>query len=231
MIPNSDKLHLGCGLTTPRSWINLDGSWNAWFAKHPRLRRAIRAVPILPSSQLDIPWSPDILIHDVRKGLPFPDNSLSAIYSSHFLEHLYMREADALLEECFRVLRPGGVIRMVVPDLRAILSDYDGHAAATSNGDAPQADITVRKLLLRRQDPPRGNFIYRIYNSFNDFQIHKWMYDADSLAFHIRRAGFVDVGEMKYLESRIPQIEEIEHADRVLNGGLVVEGVKPSPHA
>ncbi len=226
----SDRLHLGCGLTTPSSWVNLDGSWNAWFAKHPRLRRVLRALPILPSSQLDIPWSPDILIHDVRKGLPFPDNSLSAIYSSHFLEHLYMREADALLAECFRVLRPDGVIRMVVPDLRAILSGYDGQEA-TSNGDAPHGDITVRKLLLRRQDPPRGNLIYRIYNSFNDFQIHKWMYDANSLAFHIRRAGFANVSEMKYLESRIPQIDEIEHADRVLNGGLVVEGIKPMPNA
>jgi len=53
-----------------------------------------------------------------RKGdrLPFDDCSINFIYSEHFFEHLFLDEAVALLKECYRILRPFGVIRSVVPD-------------------------------------------------------------------------------------------------------------------
>ena len=55
------------------------------------------------------------------------------------------------------------------------------------------------------------------------------MYDADSLAHLVMRCGFEDVQERGFLESAIPGIEEVELAERVLNGvGVCVEGVKPS---
>jgi len=111
------RLHLGCGLNTPEDWINLDGSWNAWLAKHPIMRRLFKALRVLPPSLFNIPWSPDILFHDVRKPLPFQNESLCAIYASHLLEHLYLEEAKRLMKECFRVLQPGGILRMVVPDM------------------------------------------------------------------------------------------------------------------
>lgn len=65
------RLHLGCGLNTPEGWINLDGSWNARLAKHSTLRRFLKAFHVLPASLLEVPWSPDILNHDVRNPLPF----------------------------------------------------------------------------------------------------------------------------------------------------------------
>jgi len=225
------RVHLGCGLTTPAGWINVDGSWNARLAKHPCLRRALHALRILPGEKFAVPWRSDILIHDVRKPLPFPDSSVGEIYSSHMLEHLYFEEAKRLLEECFRILQAGGVLRMVVPDLRAFITEYLGEKpVGDSSGErAPvtPADRLNERLLLRPAARGSGGLL-GIYAALKDFHSHKWMYDADSLAAHFQRAGFAEVQAMPFQDSRIHGIEEVEQASRVLNGeGICVEGVKP----
>lgn len=61
---------------------------------------------------------------DLSQGIPFPDQSFSVVYHSHFLEHLPKQAAVDLLRECCRVLIPGGVIRVVVPDLEQIVRTY-----------------------------------------------------------------------------------------------------------
>lgn len=225
------RLHLGAGLNTPEGWINLDGSWNAWLAKYPNLRRLLKTIHILPASQLDIPWNPNVLIHDIRKPLPFRTNSLSAIYASHLLEHLYLEEAKHLLKECYRVLEPGGVLRMVVPDLRAIVLEYieaKSFDPSDYNKSMSPADKLINRLLMRSPQPPSGNLIYRLYRSLKDFHSHKWTYDADSLIRYFRWAELEDVKEMQFCQSRIEGIEKIEEAGRVLNGiGICIEGIKP----
>ncbi len=71
-----------------------------------------------------VPAGPDVLAVDLRKRLPFADATLDAVYASHVLEHLTPLEARLLLGEMRRVLRPGGVVRIVVPDLEAIVRGY-----------------------------------------------------------------------------------------------------------
>jgi len=225
----SRKLHLGCGMNIVDGWINLDGSWNARLAKHPNLKRLLKFFRIFPASLANIPWNTEILIHDLRKPLPFHDNYFSAIYASHLLEHLYLEQAKHLLKECFRVLKPCGVLRMVVPDLSAIILEYMGEAIyQDSDKEMSRADRLNKRLLLRHTAPPTGNFIYRIYNALKDFHSHKWMYDADSLTGYFKSAGFVNVKEMTLHQSLIEDIKKIEEKGRVLNGcGICVEGVKP----
>jgi SAM-dependent methyltransferase len=221
------RVHLGCGLKTPGGWINLDGSWNAWLGKYPTVRRVLKALDLLPSSAIGIPWSPDILIHDVRKPLPFHDNSIWAIYASHLLEHLYLQEGKRLLKECFRILKPGGILRMVVPDLKAIVMEYmDGkpfNNASDEIEELSRADRLNKRLAFRSPNPISENIFYRIYAAFKDFHSHKWMYDADSLIWYFKWADFVDVHEMQFGRSRIEGIAKIEEEGR----GIYVEGVKP----
>lgn len=57
-------------------------------------------------------------------GIPLPDEAFDVVYHSHLLEHFTKPAAAAFLKECFRVLRPGGVIRVAVPDLEAIARNY-----------------------------------------------------------------------------------------------------------
>ena len=227
-----NRLHLGCGLTTPAGWINIDGSWNARLAKRPVLRRLAHSLHLTPADKLSVPWDSSIFIHDVRKPLPFPPDSADVIYSSHLLEHLYFDEARRLIQECFRVLTARGVLRVVVPDLRAIIREYlgDGQIGQPSKDfEALQpADRLNHRLLMRSPSPSNGNFLYRIYTALKDFHQHKWMYDASSLKALLESAGFVAVEEMPLHTSRIAGIEDVEQPSRVADGqGICVEGVKP----
>lgn len=65
-----------------------------------------------------------LLSLDVRKGLPYKDNTVKYIYASHFLEHFSRKDAEYFLKECYRVMKKGGVIRIVVPDLQAGIKNY-----------------------------------------------------------------------------------------------------------
>jgi predicted SAM-dependent methyltransferase len=231
MLGESRKLHLGCGLNTPEGWIHVDGSWNAWMAKYPTLRRVFKVIRFLPADLKDIAWNPDIIIHDLRKPLPFPNDHFTAIYASHLLEHLYLNEAKALLKEGVRVLIPGGILRMVVPDLRSILAEYMGgrpSGEGSENREANhRADRLNERLMFRSCKPRSGNIFLRIYSSLKDLHSHKWMYDAESLIFYFQEAGLVNVREMEYLRSQIEGIEKIEKAESILNGeGICVEGRK-----
>lgn len=226
------RLHLGCGLTAPQGWLNVDGSWNARLAKFPLLRAFAAALHVIPRHVAETPWSRDIFISDLAKALPFPDGSFEAVYSSHTLEHLHLEEAHRLLKECYRVLAPGGVARMVVPDVKAFVQDYLGQRSVWWPDEpfVPRtaADRFNRNLNLRPLERGRASLLYRFYNNLTDLSSHKWMFDADSLSYHMSDVGFQEVAERQFLDSRITGIGDVERADRLLDGqGVAVEGVKP----
>jgi SAM-dependent methyltransferase len=101
-------VNIGCGAVFHKDWVNLDVA-----PSDPAVRR----------------W-------DARSGLPFDDGAVVACYASHVLEHLSKVEASRLLAECQRVLRPGGVIRLVVPDLEGIARHYVRLLDAAEGGSA-----------------------------------------------------------------------------------------------
>lgn len=116
---------------------------------------------------------------------------------------------------------------MVVPDLRAIVEEYL-NARGVDASEPSLADRVNVRLMLRDASAPTGALPYRMYKVVKDFHSHKWMYDAQSLASRLREAGFADVQQRDFLDSRIAGIEEVEAAGRVLDGaGVCVEGIKP----
>jgi SAM-dependent methyltransferase len=226
------RLNLGCGLRTHPSWINVDGSWNARLAKHPFVRKTLSSLRILPTGQAEVVWSRDIFVHDIRKPLPFADASADAVYASHVLEHLYREQGHQLIRESLRVLIPGGVVRIVVPDLHTIVREYLGDRPSgevpSSEKALPPGDLFNERLLMRRPSPPKNNLILRIYEIWQDFHSHKWIYDEQSLSSLLRSVGFADVVRREYAESLIPNITDVEDPSRILNGaGICIEGRKP----
>jgi len=165
--------------------------------------------------------------------LPFPNASATAIYASHVLEHLYREEGQRLMAETFRVLQAGGVLRVVVPDLRAIVEEYLRNGTAKNkrvdSESLGPAERFNQRLLMRWPTPTSSNLLYRIYTSWQDFHSHKWMYDADSLIALFVRSGFVQIERRDCYESRIADIRQVEEPSRILDGeGVCVEGVKPT---
>jgi glycosyltransferase involved in cell wall biosynthesis/SAM-dependent methyltransferase len=89
-------LNLGCGSAFHPDWINID------FHDHGGA----------------------VLAYDLRLGIPLPDATVDVVYHSHVLEHFTCEGGKTLLAECFRVLRPGGLLRIAVPDLENIARAY-----------------------------------------------------------------------------------------------------------
>lgn len=76
------------------------------------------------------PTSPHVQAHNLLQGFPFPSDHFDVVYHSQVLEHFPKEKAPAFMAECYRVLRPGGVLRVVVPDLENIAKEYLRHLAA-----------------------------------------------------------------------------------------------------
>jgi len=110
------RLNIGCGLNAPSGWINIDASFIARLSKWGGLYKVLcRLFRIHP-----VPWPKNIKIWDVRRGIPFPDGSVKAVFTSHMLEHMTYEDAKFVVRECYRCLCEGGVIRVIIPDLYAM---------------------------------------------------------------------------------------------------------------
>lgn len=219
----SDWLHLGCGLIAPAKWLNVDGSPQAAFTRHPRLKCLLVSLGLYPRSQAEIPWPSNILCLNLCKKLPFKDERFTAIYSSHTFEHLYRDDALALAKECHRVLKPGGVCRIVVPDLAIAIQQYLQNSSQADVNDAADQMMDALGLYPRFAKPG----IWGMYQNLRSFHNHKWMYDTKSLKQILSNAGFTKVTHPKAFEGRLPDLTQIESSSRVLNGaGIIAEGIK-----
>lgn len=89
-------LNVGCGNKLHKDWVNVDMASN----------------------------SKDVVVANLLKGIPFPDESFDVVYHSQVLEHFPKEKAQNFIKECFRVLKPDGIIRVVVPDLENIVDEY-----------------------------------------------------------------------------------------------------------
>jgi len=83
---------------------------------------------------------PGVLEHDLRLGVPFADGHFDCVYSAHMLEHLPRPLAPRFLAECLRVLKPGGVLRLVLPDLESAARRYLDHLDRAEAGDEIAAE-------------------------------------------------------------------------------------------
>jgi SAM-dependent methyltransferase len=204
------KLNLGCGDHTPAGWINVDYAVGARLAQLPLFG--------LLNSRLrlfNLDWDKGILAHNLTKPFPWSDDSVDAIYSSHTLEHMTREQGRTFLEECYRVLKPGGIIRIVVPDLEQIVKKY-------SDGELP-ADRFVDALGVSFSDPKDGPLKRRL--AFLIRYPHKCMYDSKSLSNAMKEAGF-DSRPRKKLDSDIEDIDKVELRD-LMDGSIIIEGKKP----
>lgn len=148
------RLNLGCGPNRKPGWLNVD----------------------LAAPQADLHL-------DLREPLPFPAGSASVIYSEHFLEHLeYPEEVTRHLRESMRLLRPGGLFSVGVPDAGRIVRAY-------VLGDEEYYTLGGARLHPEWCDTRMHNLNY----TFRQAGEHRYAYDLETLQRVLETAGFVDV--------------------------------------
>jgi predicted SAM-dependent methyltransferase len=155
------RLHVGCGTLYKDGWVNVD----------------------LAGTRVDLPWN-------LAEPLPFPPRSVDAIFHEHLLEHLTYAQGVELHRRCLSLLKPGGVLRIGVPD---------GGAALQAYAMAPTADAG-------RWPTPMARVASLTYDSG-----HRSIYDAETLELSCMAAGFVKAECREFGEGDLqPNADSVE---------------------
>ncbi len=168
------KLHIGCGQNYFEGWINIDNNSDNNIAK------------------LDLNF-------DLRNPLPFNDNSVDFIYNEHFLEHLNVEEGLRALQDFLRVLKPGGVMRIAMPDLQKIIQVYLDDNWKERCGKS----LTKYGLGFVQTKAELLNINFRAWG-------HKWLYDWEELERRLKEAGARHIQQCVIYKSAHPELCQLE---------------------
>jgi predicted SAM-dependent methyltransferase len=157
------RLHLGCGGEPKENWVNID----------------------LVGDPIQLAWN-------LAKGVPFEDNSVDAIFHEHLLEHIPLRSGFILMNESFRVLKPGGILRIGVPDAGGLLDSYNGDGSYIEeiHPNRPTRLLAVQELFYWHR--------------------HTTMFDEETLALMFRAAGFEEPKRRKFGDTDLGQAPDTE---------------------
>jgi SAM-dependent methyltransferase len=199
-------LNLACGTRMHQGWNNVDFSPYARVARRPALAWLLGASGFLSEERKQrlAAVDPQIIAWDLRRGIPFPPETFDGVYHSHFLEHIESSCALGLLRQCHTVLKRGGILRVVVPDLELLVNDYTravDRLKKHSDASLEQHQLAVAGLfdqMVRRdstgttQQTSRVRYVERLIrgNAADTGELHRWMYDEFSLRDLLGKAGF-----------------------------------------
>jgi len=240
-------LNLGAGQKAHPEMTNIDYSVFLKIAKSSLLKSVLKKTGFLTKERQVIldGFDKDAILHDLSKGIPFPDGSFNVIYHSHLLEHLDRVTARTFIEHCMAKLKPGGTLRVVVPNLRAFVEDYLSayKAAVDDPGQKRRYDEATYSLLQQMvetetsgtagQTPLRRmleNLLLGDRRRRGD--LHLWMYDEFSLSELLKSIGLQDVEVCQSDTSRIERWSEFgldinEDGSPYKKRSVYVEGTRP----
>jgi len=204
-------LNLGCGTKTSPHTVNIDFSIYQRIRKAPGGKLVARAlVRGVRREHLDS-MDDNLVVHDLRKGIPVATSSVDAVYHSHTQEHLDREDVPGFLAEAFRVLRPDGIHRVVVPDLEALVREY----LESLDARRLDHDVAIERIIgqcVRREafgtsrQPPVRRRLENIIlgDARRRGETHQWMWDWWNLTRSLEQAGFVSVKQLDAYTSDIP---------------------------
>jgi predicted SAM-dependent methyltransferase len=178
-------VNIGAGPLGRDGWINIDGWMNPGIT----------------------------FVHDCRHGIPLANNAARAIYAEHFLEHIdYIEDVPVFLHECLRILEPGGVLRIIVPDAEKYLDAY-----ATPGWD---------KMRLLQKEPSftKMEIVNEIFRGGGCGILHRYAYDFETIDKVLTKAGFREIRKLSFGLSALPELA-IDHPNRA-HESLYVEAMK-----
>jgi predicted SAM-dependent methyltransferase len=149
---------------------------------------------------------------DLREPLPFPDRSAETIYGEHVFEHLaHPVDTHAFLRECLRILRPGGALKLAVPDAGAVVRAYV---------DQDAAGIFEHARTVGWHPPECRTAMDHVNYTFRQGDQHQYAWDAETLLLLLSDRGFERARERMFDAA-------LDSEDRQI-GGLLVEAFRPT---
>jgi len=178
-------LNIGCGTDYKNGWINIDNNSDNNIKK------------------LDLNW-------DLKYALPFADNSVDFIYNEHFLEHLTVEDGVNVTKDFIRVLKPKGVLRIAMPDLKNTVEKYF---------DPNWKNAPVIKKFGLEYIQTKAEMINIGFRAWG----HKWLYDAEELQRRLKEAGCINIKMCKLRQSDYDNLMNIETREE---STLIAEVIK-----
>lgn len=163
-LDSKNYLDIGCGHNAHKNFVNLDYEW-------------------LPN--VDVVW--DI----VAKPFPFPDNRFDGIYTEHCLEHIPFEACQKNMHEFYRILKPGGRVRIIVPDGEIYATIY--------NRQKQGEDIKMPHEEGYISPMARINGIFRGHG-------HLFIYDFVTMQRMLEKCGFKNIKKLSYKQGANPDL-------------------------
>jgi predicted SAM-dependent methyltransferase len=183
------KLHIGAGWRRFEGWLNTD-----------------------------LELIPEVMRMDATQQFPFDDETFQYIYAEHMIEHVPYEKGVYMLRECHRVMRKGGVIRVITPDLAAIIGLYRSNLC----DDQQEYLMWFCKTFVPQDCPPKATFaINAMFRQWG----HQFIYDEETLADAMHTAGFSSVTRWLLGESDHPDLQNLGNEQRYPEGLLNFESV------
>ena len=182
------KLHIGCGNNPINGWLNSDYS----------------------------PSSAAIIQLDATHIFPFKNDTFDYIFSEHMIEHITYSNGLKMLNECHRVLKKNGKIRLSTPDLRFLIDLYQ------SNKSELQIQYMEWAVDQFTKSPPYPDDTFIINNFFRDWG-HQFIYDEKTLRSSMEKAGFKGIIRWKFNESKEDALRNLENEKRAPKDFLKLE--------
>ena len=147
---------------------------------------------------------------DATKRFPFEDGSVHFIFSEHVIEHLSYEDGKAMIGEAFRVLAPGGKMRVSTPDMRRFIALFD-------ENPSEEAKAYIQGKLKWHKWPNEPNAATIILNLQMSSWGHRFMYDFETLAGALTRGGFRNPQAFEENISDDEHLRDLEERDSGVN--------------
>jgi predicted SAM-dependent methyltransferase len=182
------KLHIGGGWQLLEGWLNTD-----------------------------IATIPGVMWMDATRQFPFADETFHYVYTEHMIEHVPHDKGGYMLRECYRAMRRGGVIRVITPNLSAILGLYGPGLSAEQD--------RYLQWFCQTFTPERPPSAASAINAMFRLWGHQFIYDEQMLADAMRSAGFKSVTQYPISHSDHPELRDLVNERRYPEGLLNFESV------
>ena len=132
---------------------------------------------------------------DLRFPFRIPNDSIDGIVSEHTFEHLTYEHAASALGECFRILKQGGVMRFIVPDMSILIEHYE-------RGDDAWFETWCEEVLIGQERQEMKRFFTKMFAiAFTaNFYGHRSCWDMETARIYLENAGFRDIRQLGFRE-------------------------------